>query len=387
MKKTQIPITSDLGYYKVGDHYYFINKTEAVHVASKYQLPISWNFNDDVFASINWNVRPTGTLAEMYRERAQQIRDTYDYVVVQFSGGMDSWTVLHSFLANGIHVDEVFTRWAFAERKYRDANSTDKDESNLGSEFEYAVKPVLDHISKNYPNTRIVVDDYSEAFTNTLADSAILASNQYQSMPTFFRFNRKSEEESQAADKGKSVGVVYGYEKIRCNIKDNNFYAYFVDTIGGVNSTPSRNVELFYWSRKFPQIPVLQAHMIKDFVKYHKELLVRDPTAADIDVQYREIYQQACYPEFNIDTFQVGKPFGSLIWKSDSWIGEYNPKYKESWKWVTDQYYNSIDQKYIRKINGITTGLKTYESPYYLIEENVDAGIDNISWLRGVFHP
>jgi beta-galactosidase GanA len=127
--------------------------------------------------------------------------------------------------------------------------------------------------------------------------------------------------------------------------------------------------------------------MIKDFVKYHKELLVQDPTAANIDVQYREIYQQACYPEFNIDTFQVGKPFGSLVWKSDAWITQYNPKYQESWKWVTDQYYNSIDQKYIRKINGMTTGLKTYESPYYLIEDNVNAGIDNISWLKGVFHP
>jgi hypothetical protein len=380
------PIKSDLGYYTIGDRFYSINKTEAMRVASKYNLSVSWNFNDDVFCGIDWTKKPFGTLADMYRERAQQIRDTYDYVVIHFSGGMDSWTVLHSFLANGIHVDEVFTRWAFAERKYRSADSTSTDESNLGSEFDYAVKPVLEHISKKYPRTKIVIDDFSGSFEKPLAEDAISQSNAYQSMPTFFRFNRRSDAEILAADRGKSIGIVYGYEKINCAIKDNNFYAYFADTIGGVNSSPARAVELFYWSRKFPQIPVLQAHLIKDFVKYHKEIVNKNIPSTNLDMQYREIYQQACYPDYNIDTFQVDKPAGSMIWKSDAWIQEYNPQYYNSWKWTIDQHYAAIDQKFVRHVYGTPAGLKKHESPYYLIEPSVDIGVNNISWLRGIFN-
>jgi len=380
-------VTSDLGYYKLGDHWYFINKTEAVQVASKYNRPLTWNFNNDVFGNINWSVRPAGTLADLYRERAQQIRDTYDYVVVHFSGGMDSWTVLHSFLANGIHVDEIFTRWAFAEKKYNPWDHTNTDEYNLGKEFDYAVVPVLEHVSKNYPKTKIVIDDYSQAFEQDLPEGALIShSTQYQTMPTFFRFNRQSESEKFAIEHGKSVGVVNGYEKIRCVVKNNNFYAYFSDSIGGINSTPARHIELFYWTRKFPQIPILQAHVIKDYVKNHKHLFLPD---LDIKIKYRELYQQACYPEYNVETFQVDKPFGSLIWASDAWIKQYNKRFYDSWKWNIDQHFNSIDSRFLNKktIDGMSTGMKTLQSPHYLIEANVNIGVNNIDWFDGVFHP
>jgi hypothetical protein len=99
------------GYYEVGDKIYF-NKIEAVRAASQTKQQLVWHFHDDVFGKFDWSIRPQGTLRDLYRERAQQIRDKYDYIIIYFSGGADSWTVLNSFLANGIHVDEVFTHAA-----------------------------------------------------------------------------------------------------------------------------------------------------------------------------------------------------------------------------------------------------------------------------------
>jgi hypothetical protein len=150
------------GYYQVG-HNNYVKKTDALVAATKSRLPVHWNFHDDVYSAADWTRRPAGTLRELYRIRAQQLRDRYDYIVIHFSGGADSWTVLNSFLSNNIPVDEVYTRWARAERKYTKANALDRRECNLSSEYEYATEPVLKEIQKKFPNTCIYVDDYSDA--------------------------------------------------------------------------------------------------------------------------------------------------------------------------------------------------------------------------------
>jgi hypothetical protein len=329
-----IPINSPHGYYEVGQYWPFLNKTEALHTASKYNKPVRWVFHENVFGSLDWTKIPTQTISELHRDRAQQIRDQYDYVIVNFSGGMDSWTVLHSFLSNNIHIDEIYTRWARKERNYKSADPLNTHESNLSSEFEYAVLPVLDYIKNTYPKINIVIDDYSEELEKDLPDNAVLLSNQYQTMPTFFRFNRKSEQEKQAEKQGKKIGVVYGCDKIRCQVENNNFYAYFMDCMGGSDSDPSRKVEMFYWSKDFPMIPVAHAHGIKNYIKNNFTVQSEQKDSVVKKQEYREIYQKVCYPEYNIQTLQVGKPLGSLVWESDYWIKTHNPRFYDSWTWT-----------------------------------------------------
>jgi hypothetical protein len=370
-----ISINSPHGYYTVGDQQY-VNKTEAVFRASLTKKDLVWNFHNKVFNAIDWKCRPAGTLQDLYRERAQQIRDRYDYVVVNFSGGMDSWTVLNSFLSNGIHVDEVYTRWAFAERKYKDASNSDLDSSNLSSEFEYAVVPVLDHIKKTYPNIIIVVDDYSECIQQELAGSDFFASNHYQSMLSFFRFNRRSSFEQEQIAKNRSVGVVHGYDKIKCGISKNSFYAYFTDNLGGTWE-PDRNIEFFYWTPDFPTIPVLQAHSILEFIVENLDKMKQLKLSGQVDTQhipnyYKHIYQMVCCPDYNPNTFQVAKPKGSMVWDSDDWINQYNPRYFQSWQWTNQQFFNNIEDQYISKRYGKGVGLKKCTSPYYVVSNNID---------------
>jgi hypothetical protein len=373
MKPVVSLANSVYGFYEVGEHWAFLNKADALYKSSKYNKTIKWNFHDSIYSKFDWSQRPAGTLAELYRDRAQQIRDKYDYVRIDFSGGMDSWTVLHSFLSNNIHVDEVYTRWAFAERKYRDTNAINTNQENLLSEYDYAVVPVLEHIRKNYPKTHVVVDDYSECFETDLTEKNLFDSNQYQSLPTFFRFNRKSQYEQLAVKQGKSVAVVLGYEKIRCVVQDGNFYAHFIDRLGGTDSDLERTVELFYWSPDFPTIPILQAHCVKDY-------LVEHIAEFEHHTDYRKVYQPACYPDYNSQTFQVAVPVGSLIWDSDQWIRNYNPRYYNSWKWSTDQYFNGILTKHISKnSNNEILGFTGMKSPMYLVEESV--GIGNIDFF------
>lgn len=58
------------------------------------------------FDDVNWT-EPTETFKELCKQRAQQIRDSYDYIILSFSGGSDSTTVLNTFLENNIYIDEI----------------------------------------------------------------------------------------------------------------------------------------------------------------------------------------------------------------------------------------------------------------------------------------
>jgi hypothetical protein len=322
-----------------------------------------------VFPKLNWEQRPTGTLQNLYKERAQQIRDRYDHVIVMFSGGMDSWNVVHSFLSNNIHIDEIVTCWPRDERKYRSASSTDRRQSNVNSEYEYAVLPVIEHIQKHFPKVNIVLDDFSERLHGEVTEDSFKTMYSYQNMPGLVKFNNKTELEKIALSQNKKIALVTGSEKTHVTSINGDFYAFFTDQ-SNMSDDYGRNVEFFYWSPEFPYIPVMQAHYLMEELK---RLVAETPdlkiTKGDM---FRKVYQAACYPEYNIETFQARKEFGSMLWTSDSWIHKYNPNYYYSWKWVVDQYFPQIDASLTEKVRGteITAGLKLIDSPLYLVAKN-----------------
>ena len=115
-------------------------------------------YHDDVFSKVDWKTEPTETLEELYRERAQQIRDQYEYVILCYSGGYDSTNILESFYYNNIHIDEILLVGAFSQDSERGT-----DENHNGDIYQNAF-PTLN--SMNLPNTKITVADYTEHFTD-----------------------------------------------------------------------------------------------------------------------------------------------------------------------------------------------------------------------------
>jgi len=93
-----------LGYYLVNNEIYY-NKYDALISASKLNQQARWFFNEDTFVSYPWATEPEESLKDLYRQRAQHLRDRYDYIRVEASGGSDSTTVIFSFLLNNIPLD------------------------------------------------------------------------------------------------------------------------------------------------------------------------------------------------------------------------------------------------------------------------------------------
>lgn len=63
----------------------------------------------DSYMSSDWTKEPIESFEELKKRRAEQLREKYSYLVLYFSGGADSTTMVNAFLKNNIHVDEIVT--------------------------------------------------------------------------------------------------------------------------------------------------------------------------------------------------------------------------------------------------------------------------------------
>ena len=95
-----------MGVYKIGD-LKFHSKLEAIEMHAKTGIHPHWDFNEAVYSSYDWTKEPDTSISELYRQRAQQIRDRYDYVILNYSSGADSQTILDTFIKHDIKIDEI----------------------------------------------------------------------------------------------------------------------------------------------------------------------------------------------------------------------------------------------------------------------------------------
>jgi hypothetical protein len=122
-------------------------------------------YNDSLYGSVDWKTEPSFSLKELYKLRAQEIRDSYERVILCLSGGIDSRNVLESFYYNNIQIDEIISVGAFSQDKYFGS-----DENN-NREIYVNVKQLLNEL--DLPNTKISFLDYTEYFRNPKSFSLI----------------------------------------------------------------------------------------------------------------------------------------------------------------------------------------------------------------------
>jgi hypothetical protein len=94
----------------------FNDKISALAACSKGQWP-EWHFMEDTYG-FNWTQEPIGDLTDWYRARALQLRSKYDRILLLFSGGIDSITVLRTFVDNNIPLEGLVSYGSFGLHDY-----------------------------------------------------------------------------------------------------------------------------------------------------------------------------------------------------------------------------------------------------------------------------
>jgi hypothetical protein len=341
-KNTNRMNTHCFGHYQVGNFTVF-SKVEALELSQRTNTPITWHYNDDVFDAQDWTQEPEKNLADFYMDRARQIRDNYDYVVLFYSGGADSHNMLESFIHAGIHIDEIASFHSLA------ADGDQKSEFNREI-FETAIPFVnslrqQEKLSKDTVHRLIDMSDIVTKFCQDIdwLDFPYMMSSSV-SINNVARSNlrRYILDWNNLINQGKRVGLIWGHDKPRIMHENNKFFLNFMDifdncvSVSIQQSTPAGWFdEMFYSTPTMPKLVIKQAHIIKNFLEKCDEThpwVTESVTGLGHVVKHRadgtwktvwltqDAQSMLIYPWFRPDLYYESKPKDIIYSKRDRWF-------------------------------------------------------------------
>jgi hypothetical protein len=203
----------------------------------------------DNFVNLNWSKEPTESLTWFFRERARQIRDSYDYLILYFSGGSDSITVLNVFLNNNIPLDEVVIN-CYSE--------IDSDVVNCN----YA----KNYLKKRAFKGKITIVDINLKMLNDINKNYMW--EQYENftglLHNYLRFDVDFFEKNNLVDyihrKGK-VAHIFGTDYPLISRDDKNFYCVMSSSNFTLPPFSHKSVS-FFTSPDMPELHLKQCHVL-----------------------------------------------------------------------------------------------------------------------------
>ena len=369
-----------LGYYRVGFKK-FSNKTMALLENHRTGYELEWIFNDDVYGSIDWSIPIETPLMELYKRRAQQLREQYDYIVLYYSGGADSTNALHAFMDNNIFIDEIVMH--LPEAVKTTLNGEDTSNLNYYSEVEYAAVAHLKKYKNSlHPNTKISINDFSKTGLELLDKEDWFDSSPLCLSVSISGILRQITQEYDGyhlklQEKDKSIAYVLGIDKPLVYFDGVNYFCYFMDTStyhyispvdfnkSGINNV---STEFFYWTPDMPEIVIKQAQDIKRHCEQNPwaKFMASEALTRHIS-EYRPVLHPVIYPDYTCEQFQTEKPSTHIMRPMDNWF----------WQTATDNvkgnYLNTIkylenntNSKYMIK-NDINYGIAAHKTKFYKI--------------------
>ena len=323
------------GYYTVGK-YKTYSKLDAVLLHERTGQHPEWNFNNEVFGLANWQQEPAESLEELYRQRAQHIRDQYDYLVLFYSGGADSTNVLQTFLKNDIKLDEIAQFYSL------EGDGGNKD-ANFNSEVTRVAIPWSQQIVQQHPYIKHRVIDQSRLINDIYDLPEIRSDFLYQqntciSPNNFSRvyLRQMIQDYSNMIAQGKRLCFIWGAEKPRIYVENGRYCMRFLDMIDNCVSPLLQQQEfagwydeLFYWSPDFVPGLIKQGHSVVQALRtwpvdhpfFSKEKTTHGSTIRDGETWYLTLHglHTVLYADWDINTFTVGKKRSPILSLRDTW--------------------------------------------------------------------
>jgi len=279
------------------------------------QYEINWhlpNF-EKAFDSLNLLVEPPESLDCLYKQRAEALRNQYDYLILHYSGGNDSHNILETFMFNNIHIDEILILDHF-DRSFRQR----LEEKNFeflhlnAYDAELSAIPSAKHFIEKYsPTTKLTVVDncfkIHANYWNNLSHADII--NNLKSSGTLGMIGKTPirtkdlnlyNSSYKNIKENKKVAHIWGRDKTNVKFDDSGYYFRFddgalTDFIDIYNELTKDNlpqqVEFFYNHPSCAKMISKQAHTILRNVPFHK-LVSKLPTRAHEDLLAKYIYKR-----------------------------------------------------------------------------------------------
>lgn len=379
-----------LGYY-LCDGIKFYSKIDACIYSTKSKKPIKWWYHDHIFDSENWLAEPSNNLNSYYLERAKQIREKYDYILLAFSGGGDSNNILETFLRNNIFIDEVVTNKMHDKNQFLSKNTLCIDSWNEPAEFDFQTLPRLKELSRISPKTKITVLDLSNEIFNFLSrnnDERWLSYTRDRlNVSQLMQYNYiKDLSIRKNFDKGKKVGLILGIEKPRVYIKNGVLKFALIDkavntaNIGEfLKDYNNLGIEYFYTSPDSVHMMIKQCHTIKNWLKDNPNRIPDWTISGEDDfilkhrLIHEPMYRYIIYDTWKATYWQANKSTSDWWSEIDYWFteGHHGTREFNIWKSGLD-YIERNASDYLTERKGKIDGLKAFVKIFNVADFRVE---------------
>jgi hypothetical protein len=372
------------GFYEVGEEKFY-SKLDAIKFSIDQSLPVTWNYNKEIFEQVNWTIEPEKSIQELYLERARALRKKYDYLVVMFSGGADSTTILDTFIDNDIYIDEIqVLHWISGENN--------NQESFLNAEITHSVMPYLKKKLNKDCHTKIRICDISEIMRKHICDPTF-RERSYREINSvhnigiiswYYNIHIRYPEYTDCYNQGKTVGFVLGESKpiVDYDTDIQKHFFYFEDSYPNVPQPRDQelndnncNYEHFYNDPEFAELKIKQCHLLLKSLKqirHRTDIFVSEeevkkdhygprgfkilsPRVSPAQTYYnnkywkldRNAYHQSIYPNWNLLTYHEDKSFYRVVHPAYQWLEKAEPGATKAWMIGFIQSHKQLPDEWI----------------------------------------
>lgn len=375
-------MNTKLGYYTCNGITFDSKIAACIYSVQHGNPKVSWTFNTYEFGKHNWLHEPELTLDQLYDARAKQLRETYDYLILSYSGGSDSHNILMSFVRQGLHIDElVVNTMDKARAKFIDLNPANTASTNSGAEHALQCLPRLAEIQPHITKTKITVFDLSDylfdSFDKAGDASWVLSKREGLNPANATRYNYLHfDEVRKQFDKDKKIALIVGVEKPRTFIRNGEFIMRFADRAANIVSAAdyikdytNSAVELFYWSPDMVPMMIKQGHVIKNWLDatpsmqhlWDESEMRYNPVAFDRHrLVHERLLRTLLYTTWDNTWYQADK-------STRDWTSEFD-------EWFSDGYSDTrAYQVWKEGIDYVSTTLASFVNPRKLINGAADS--------------
>lgn len=376
------PYTGDqFGYYTVGPDFKTYSKLLAIEEMQRTGIHLDWHFNKDTYGKFDWTKEPTESLDELYRRRAQQIRDQYDYVVLWYSGGADSWCMLDTFLKHNIKIDEI----AHFVSYEADSNKN----SVLHEEIFCTAIPKTKEILEKHPEIKQRVVDISQIINDIYLRPDVKFDYIYNikgimSANSLARsyIREYVDDYKQIIDSGKKMCFLWGAEKPRLKVFNNKWHVCFLDVFSETNLRLQSMAdsgyfdEWFYWGADTAPIVAKQSHILMKILNNEdaESSWFSNVSGAHLP-QHKtsgkylrnDIYHTMIYPGWDPNTIVAPKPQNLLLSERDNWFWKQQTSESvRNARGGIDQMMSRVGDYWLNNPTDLTRGIKGCINTYPL---------------------
>ena len=354
---------------------------------------IQFIYNDELMSSYDWTQEPTEDIYELYASRAKQLRNDYDYLVLLYSGGIDSHVILETFLQNNLRLDEICTL----------TNTIIGKSGKFNQEVFNRAVPFVETLDLHALGTKfrlvdigqLIVDQYSDQFhfENHHFYSNGVANN-WTNVARSHKLKAHITDHIKLSSQGKKICYIWGFDKPFIGVIDDRYCLHFPSASVDLNIREYINRislqekfanfydEPFYITKDCPKISIKQAHLLVNAMKKisstDSRLVGQDdlPGTGPFVVHHRGQYfrfltkkmvDSIIYPNAMLEMFKDDKVKGSVMLTSrDDWFNKSNYTNQHRWSQNLDNLVKNNKNYYKFKNNKLIAPQHILSKPYFI---------------------